>query len=461
MNKVYFIGAGPGKSDLITVRGLNILKSADVIIYDYLVDKQLLETVKEGAELICSDELGKRRYAKTDAQPEINRLLVERAKEGKRIARLKGGDASIFSRISEELEALSKNGIDFEIVPGVTAASAASSFTGIPLTDRDYASSCLFVTGTQAANKDELDWKNIAKQPSVVFYMGVKNLEIITKRLIKAKKAKTTPIAIAQDVSLPTEKLVIGTLNNIVKRVEKAKIRPPAIIIVGEVVRYAKKFNPSNKGRHILFTGLSKERFFLDGSYQHVPLIKIRPLKDYTEFDKHLKEVNKFDWIVFGSRYGVEYFFKRLKVIKKDSRALYGKRIAVVGESTKTKLLDFGIDADLVPEIESSKGLLSIFKKENIKDKNIFLPRSDLSDKGLAEALTKLGAKVTTSFAYSNVIAPGLPDIDMDRFDEIMFTSPSTVRSFKKRYKRLPKNVKVSCIGDVTLKEAKRCKLLN
>ncbi|MBU1811282.1 MAG: uroporphyrinogen-III synthase, partial [Candidatus Omnitrophica bacterium] len=239
--------------------------------------------------------------------------------------------------------------------------------------------------------------------------------------------------------------------------------------------------------KKVLFTGLSEERFFIKGIYFHIPMIEIRPLKDYTELDNWIKKIAKnsghqlfqpeagpplvetinyqpvFDWIIFASRYGVEYFFNRLDTINLDSRVLSGIKIAAIGNSTANKLKEYGIIADLVPKKETSKGLLAEFKKifkgttnYELRATNIFLPRSNISDKGLSNALKAQGARVTAGFVYKNVLPKELPDLDLNYFDEVMFTSPSTVRNFKKRYGRVPEGVKISCIGEVTSREAKR-----
>ena len=465
-NKVYFVGAGPGKADLISVRGFNILKEADVVIYDYLIDGQLLACAKKDAELICCDKLANKGKFSNGSSIKLERitdLVIKKAKAGKKVIRLKNGDPSIFGRYRKELEALTKVRIQFEIVPGITAASAASAFSGVPVTDREFASSCVFVTGRENPSKKKslIDWKVLMNNQTLVLYMAVGTLAYIVKELLKAKKEPNTPIAIIQDVSLPSQRVVTGTLSNIASYAKRQGIKPPAIIIIGEAARFEKRFNWLNKGRRILFTGLSQERFFAKGTYFHVPLIKIEPLSDYKQFDSNLKRIDRFDWIVFASRFGVEYFFKRLRLIGSDVRALKGIKIAAVGASTKNRLFDFGISTDLVPKIESSKGLIERFKKEDLNGKRIFLPRSDLSDKNLENRLKTLGAKISSSFAYTNVIPEYLPDLDLGFFDEIMFTSPSTVRNFKKRYKGLPKGIKVSCIGEVTLKEARRCRLLD
>jgi len=463
VSKVYLIGAGPGGAGLITVRALEILRQADVVIYDYLVDKKLLNYTKKDAELICCDKLGKNRYSDGFLvhQERIDALVVKKAREGKKVIRLKNGDPSTFGRLSQELDNLVKERIEFEVVSGVTAASAASAGSGIPLTSRKFASSCVFVAGHEdpAKGKSAVDWDALNRSGTIVLYMAVESLGRIVKELLKYGKDKDTAVAIVKDASLITQKTLIGTLNDIAKKAKADKIKPPAIIIIGNVVKLEKRFNWLKKTRRILFTGLSKERFFIKGAYFHLPLIKIEPMEDYGEFDGYLRDIKAFDWIVFSSRYGVEYFFKRLLAIGLDARALESIKIAAIGNSTKMRLLDFSITADLVPKIESSEGLLEEFTKIDIKEKKIFLPRSDISDKNLNKGFEKLGAILSASYAYRNVALKDLPNLDLNSFNEVVFTSPSGVRNFVKRYGRLPKKIKKSFIGEVTLKEAKRCRI--
>lgn len=460
INKVYLVGAGPGRPDLITVRGREILRQADVVIYDYLVNKKILDEAKEGAELICCDKLGKNRYSDGFLihNERINQLVIKKAKQGKRVIRLKNGDVSIFSRFSQELDALVKEKIEFEIVPGVTAASAASCFTGVPLTDRRFASACVFVTGHEDPQKSEsaLNWRALVRSGTLVLYMAVQNLNKIVDGLLGAGKDKQTAVAIIQDASLLTQRILIGALGNIVQKAKEQKVTPPAVIIIGEVVSLEKDFNWLRKNKRILFTGLSNERFWTKAAFFHLPLIKIEPIQDYAEFDNCLKKIAVFDWIVFTSRFGAEYFFNRLKTLRLDARILKGISIAAIGRSTKTRLEGFGVLADLAPTDESSKGLLEEFRKIDLKNKKIFLPRSDISDKGLESGFKNLGAYVSASVAYKNVMPKDLPDLDLNFFDEIMFSSPSGVRNFVKRYGKPPKKVKSTFIGEVTKKEAKR-----
>lgn len=462
--KVYLIGAGPGDPGLITVRGLEILRQADCVIYDYLVDKRILEEAKPGAELVSCDTLGKKRYSDGFIRhnEKVDALIVKKALEGKKVVRLKNGDPSVFSRLSQELEALVRNRIPFEVVPGVTAASGAACSAGIPLTDRKFASSCVFVTGHEdpAKKNSAIDWRVVANSGTAVFYMAMDNLAGIVRKLVKAGKPEDTPAAVIQDATGLNQKTVTGALKDIVKKARAEKLRPPAIVIVGKVVGLGDRFNRMNRTKKVLFTGLSKERFFEKQTYTHLPLIRITPLDDYSELDVHLADIERFDWIVFSSRYGVEYFFKRLAAIDKDSRALSGVKIAAIGNSTKAILEGKGIRADLVPAEESSRGLLKEFAGLGIKGKRIFLPRSDVSDKNLNRGFEALGAKVTASFAYRNVAPAELPDLELGRFDEVMLTSPSVARNFAKRYRKVPGSVRVSCIGDVTHREAAKWDLL-
>jgi uroporphyrinogen III methyltransferase/synthase len=290
--KVYLVGAGPGEPDLITVRGADILRQAEVVIYDYLVDKRILGYAKEGTELICCDKLGKNRHANNFLAPQnrINNLLISKIKEGKKVVRLKNGDPSIFSRCSQELDILARNNIEFEVVPGVSAGVAAASFSGIPLTDRRFASSCVFVTGQQDPKKKGslLEWNSLAKINTLVFYMSVDKLGEIVSKLLRAGRDENTPVAVIQDISLITHRIITGTLNDIARKKELAKIQPPAIVIIGEVVKLEKEFNWLRKNKRVLFTGLSRQRFFIKGTYFHLPLIKIEPLGDYSKFDNYL-----------------------------------------------------------------------------------------------------------------------------------------------------------------------------
>lgn len=431
MRKIYLIGAGPGDPGLITVRGMEILRKADVVIYDRLANTRLLDYTKEGVELICRKNAGK--------------ILLKKVKEGKKVIRLKNGDPSIFGRLYEEIDFLSKNKIDFEIIPGVTAASYSASCAGISLTDRRYSSSVIFVTGHESeGKKSNIDWKAVSRCGTIVLYMAVKNIGDIAEKLIASGKKKNTAVIIVSG-----QKLLKARLDNAAFYVKKYGINPPAVFIVTEKAEF-------KKSRKILFTGLSDERYFLYENYVHVPLIKIVSAKDYKKLDAYIKKIKQFDWIVFTSRYGVEYFFKRMKAAGVDSRELSDIKIAVIGSSTKEKLSELGILPDLMPKKESSAGLIEEFRKIDLRNKKLFLPRSDISDKGLVKVFGEMGAFIAEGIAYRNIMPENLPDLDLEWFSKIMFTSPSGVRNFVKRYGYPPKKVIIKCIGDVTKKQAEK-----
>ncbi len=463
--KVFLVGAGPGDPGLITWKGLKILQQAEVVIYDGLVGRAILQHADAGAEQICAEELlgGKKGSRDYNArQDKINELMVEKAKEGKRVVRLKSGDPSIFGRAAEEMEALAKNRIEFSVIPGVTAASAAACFSGIPLTARGISSAVLFATGHEAPRKEGgyIDWKEVARVDTIVLYMAVENLSSLTEILILCGKKPETPAAVISRVSDMGQKLVVGSLEGIYEKAAAEKISAPAIVIIGEVVKKERSFNWFRRSKKILFTGISSERFFEKGVIFHLPLIEIKPLKDYREMDDLIKKAESFDWIVFSSRFGVLYFFRELFKMGLDARVLKGVKIAAIGGSTAGKLREYGISADLVPEKESSRGLIMEFKKKGIKGASILLPRSDIADKGLTEGLRNLSARVVPCVAYHNVMPDNLPDLDFDFFDEIVFTSPSTVRNFVKRYGRPAQKIKVRTIGPVTRREARKWNLL-
>ncbi|MFH2070501.1 MAG: uroporphyrinogen-III C-methyltransferase [Elusimicrobiota bacterium] len=456
--KVYLVGAGPGGHDLITVRGMRILEQADVVVYDYLADKSILKYAKPGTELICADELSPEKHSDSfiKKQKLINEILVKKARQGKKIVRLKNGDPFIFGRATEELNVLVKNNMDFAVIPGVTSASAAACFSGIPLTSRDCSSSVVFVTGHEAVDKKGncIDWGKIALMDTVVLYMAMENLSQIAGKLIASGKSPNTPAAVVSNVTKINQKLVAGTLKNIKDKIKIQNISAPAIVIIGEVVKREKHFNWFRKAKKIIFTGLSPERFFEKGLMFHIPAIEIKPSEDYGELDNRIKKIEMIDWVIFTSRFGVYYFFERLYKSGYDVRALSGINIAAIGSSTANKLKEYGIAADMTPEEECSAGLLSEFKKINIKGRKILLPRSDIADKGLTDGLRKLGAEVFPCVAYRNVMPENLPDMNFDFFDEIIFSSPSTVRNFIKRYGMPPERIKIRAIGPVTKKEA-------
>ncbi|MGC8976024.1 MAG: uroporphyrinogen-III C-methyltransferase [Candidatus Ratteibacteria bacterium] len=451
--KVYIVGAGPGDPELITLKGKKILYQCDVVIYDYLVDRNILRYSNKNCEFICADELNGNRYSDgfLRKQKLINELILKKVNDGKNVVRLKNGDPFIFGRAKEELEFLEENNIEYYIVPGITSANCASCYSGVPLTIRNVSSSVIFLTGHQVENpENQLRWDIISKLETIVFYMGVENMKKIFDKLIENGMDKKTPFIVISNVSKVQQRIFEGEICNAEDVYDKVK--PPAIIIIGKVIK--NRFKWFEKKKKVLFFGISPKRYFEDGIIFHIPLIEIKELDDYSEFDEKLRNIREYDWIIFTSRFGVIYFFKRFFSIGLDSRALSNIKIAAIGNSTGNKLKKYGIIPDIIPIKESSLGLIEEFKKIDMKNKKIFLPRSDLSDKGLKIELEKMGCFVTSSICYKNVMPENIPDIDFSLFDEIIFTSPSTVRNFKKRFKRLPE-INIKCIGEVTEKALK------
>ena len=332
--KVYLVGAGPGDAGLLTLRGAECLRSADVVLYDYLASPELLTHVRADAERIC---LGRHGHGRLMSQTEINEAMIRHAKNGRTVVRLKGGDPAIFARLAEELAALNAAGVPYEIVPGVTAAQAASSHASIPLTDRDEASCVAFVTGQEKhdqSSADSLDYAALAKFPgTLVFYMGVTTAGAWSRALIDHGKRADTPAAIVRRCSLPDQQTFFTTLGELGETVRTKKLRPPAVVIVGDV---AKERDVSNWfttrplfGRTILITRPEHQSDDLAARLQNLganvlrqPAIEIGPPTDWTPVDAAIERLSELDWLVFSSSNGVEYFLGRLLALGHDMRRL-------------------------------------------------------------------------------------------------------------------------------------------
>lgn len=454
---VYIVGSGPGDKGLITVRGAKVLSQCDVVVYDYLCGSQVLEYCREDCEKVCAEEFENKHSL--DRITKMYEFIIKRVKEGKKVVRLKGGDPSVFGRLQEEERILVENGIEYRVVPGVSAGVAGACMIGIPLTSREFAPKVSFITGHESPNKEIsfIEWDKISDKETLVLYMGVERIGEITRNLINNSKLQPeTPVLAVKNISRIDQKYVISSLERIEKDIIDYGITPPTIFIIGNVVKYEESLNWYRRQKKILFTGISEERFFEEGIIFHVPMVKIIPLDDYSELKNYVRRVadKEFDWVVFCSRYGVLYFFKCLYEMKMDSRILSKIKISAIGMSTANALRNYGIIPDIVPENESSEGLLEVFK--DVERGKIFMPRSDLSDKGLGDGFKRLGFEVEECVAYRNIMPEDLPDIDFSLIDEIIFTSPSTVRNFVKRYGEIPKNVSIRCIGPKTENELRK-----
>jgi uroporphyrinogen III methyltransferase/synthase len=473
---VYLVGAGPGRADLITVRGVDVLKKADCIIYDKLANPALLKYAKPDAEIT---HVPKRIGKGSTTQQEINRLLVEKATGGRTVVRLKGGDPCIFGRISEELEALNAAGIGYEIVPGVTAGIALSSYSGIMLTDRQYSSQVIFITGHEAEGKEgtSIDWKLLAKfKGTLVFYMGMGSLSNIAEKLMENGLAKDTPAAVVSEITCPTQRIAEGTIANIQAECEREKIEPPAIIIIGQAARDHKDFDWFMKqplfGKNIAVTRdepgnaeFAEKIIALGGNPVSFPTFYIKPLTQTNEFLQALAKFSQYDWIIFTSRNGVTVFFDALQKLNKDSRVFSSAKIACIGEQTAAKLNEFGIKADFIPTVFTSEQFgKQLIISTSLKDKKVLFLRSELASDELTTVLQSAGAQVDDIASYTAVIqksesAPLEEQIRNRSIDWVTFASPSAVQGFFESISSElinSSNVKIASVGPVTTKELER-----
>lgn len=472
--KVYIIGAGPGDPGLFTIKGLRCLKEADVIIYDYLVNEEIIHQAKESARLIYA---GKKGGEHTLPQDEINRLLLEEARQGNVVARVKGGDPFIFGRGGEEAEILAQSGIPFEVVPGVTSAAAVPAYAGIPLTHRGHTSTVAFVTGHEDATKEEsgIDWECLAGIGTVVFLMGVKNLGRITANLMAHGKHADTPAALIRWGTTEDQETLIGTISDIARKAEERHFSPPAVLVVGSVVDLRSVLNwyetkpLFGKGIVITRPEAQAEEFasllHAQGARViHFPTIKIVPPVSYDGLDQAIAELSAYQWIIFTSANGVVFFLRRLKELGRDIRDLKELRICTIGPATAAQLEHLGIRVDLVPDEFISEGVVKAFERINLRRSRILLPRAETARDLIPEGLAKLGTKVDVVTAYRTVNS-GKDKSELEnlmnegKVDVITFTSPSTVQNFMEIMGRdyvTPKGVKIACIGPVTAAAVKK-----
>lgn len=449
--KVYLVGAGPGDLELITMKGYRLITQADTICYDHLSSPELLPLAKPDAELVS---VGKFASRHTMPQEEINQLLVQKAKEGKQVVRLKGGDCYLFGRGGEEAEACFDAGIEFEVVPGVTSALSAPCYGGIPPTHRDCTSNIAIVTGHRKKGDDRpID---IPKAGTIVFLMSVGNIRNIIDSLLKADYPKETKIAAVEHGTWYDQRVVTGTLENFTSVIEKTPLRTPAIFIVGKVVEMREKLDWFSKKPRILLLGTHPQRYKHLGTIVHRPIIDCIPIDNNAPLDEAAKVIGTFDWVVFTSANAIRYFFASLNKGGLDSRSLATAKIAAIGKATAKRLADFGIKADLCPDVESSTGLLGEFEKIDIAGKKVLLPQAEIASSQLQDGLSEMKADVTSISTYKTIeIDPG--EVDFDYIDQILFTSGSTIRAFVKKYGSVPSHVKSYCLGVPTQAIAKEC----
>ncbi|HEX4147666.1 MAG TPA: uroporphyrinogen-III C-methyltransferase, partial [Pirellulales bacterium] len=368
--RVYLVGAGPGDPRLLTLRGRDCLARADVVLYDYLVNPQILEHARPAAELVC---LGRHGYGRILSQDEIHERLIAEALAGRIVVRLKAGDPAVFARAAEEVAALVAQGIEFEIVPGITAALAAGSHAGISLTHRGLASAVAFVTGQEQDGKSStgIDYAALARFPgTLVFYMGVTSAASWSQELIAAGKSAATPVAVVRRCSWPDQQTLRATLGTLAARVAQEHLRPPAIVIVGDVVSWDENASWFTArplwGQRVLVTRPAEQaaaaRDLLEELGAQVlvrPGIEILPPADWAPVDAAIAKLAQFDWLVFSSANGVAFFLDRLAAGGGDLRRLGQVKLAAIGSGTAEALAGYRLRADLVPPEYRAEALAS------------------------------------------------------------------------------------------------------
>ena len=444
---VYLVGAGPGDPGLMTVRGRDLLRRADAVVYDNLAARRLLDEAPPQAEMIY---VGKQASAHTLRQEEINELLVRLGREGRQVVRLKGGDPFVFGRGGEEALALVEAGVRFEIVPGITAGVAAPAYAGIPVTHRGVTSSIALITGHETPDKDEsdLDYAALANWPgTLVFYMGVKNLPKIAASLMEHGMDPATPAALVRWGTTARQETVTGTLSDITEVAARAGIKPPSLIVVGHVVALRQSISWFEGrplfGKRIVVTRarlqasrVARQLEDLGAEVIELPAIRIEPPADTAPLDAAAADVSSCDWVIFTSANGVDAFFDALQRAGLDSRALGGVRICVIGPGTAERLGRFGLKPDAQPQSYKSADISrTLAGIEDLGGKKILCPRADIAPKDLIVDLQSLGADVTDLAAYRTVGETPEPELLDELFagggpDWITFTSSSTVTNF-------------------------------
>jgi uroporphyrinogen III methyltransferase/synthase len=478
---VYLIGAGPGDPGLISVRGLQCLASADVVLYDHLVHPRLLRHARPDAETI---DVGLAAPQPLE-QEAICYLLAEKAREGKTVARLKWGDPFVFDRGGAEALFLHEQGVRFEVVPGVLAAVAAASYAGVPLTYPGAGNTLTFVRGHEDDGKTRasVDWTSLARlDGTIVCYAGPDQLPHMLSALIAHGRSPEDPAALIYNGTLPTQETRVGSVDEIARVVKHASDRRPAVLVIGRVVALREHLRWFDArplfGKRILVTrprGQAAALVDLLEAYGaeaiELPLVRIVPPEDPGPLDRACAEVNGFDWIVFSSANGVDSFIRRLLASPLDVRALKGVKLCAMGPATAGRLAAQGLKVDLVPsEFRAEAVVQAIADAGNVAGLKVLVPRADIGREVVADGLRKRGADVTEVVAYRTIVADperdGGPDVYRmlleHRIDVVTFTSASAVRNFVKVLGAEPaadllRTTLVASIGPVTAEAAAQC----
>ena len=444
--KVYLVGAGPGDYKLLTLKGLECIKKADVIVYDRLANKDYLKEAKENCEFIY---VGKASSNHTLPQDDINMVIVNKAKEGKVVTRLKGGDPYVFGRGGEEGEVLREEGIEFEVVPGITSAIGGLCYAGIPITHRDYASSFHVITGhLREDDKDntEINWNALANtNGTLVFLMGVANLQKITLNLIKEGKSKDTPVALISWATRYNQTVITSTLENVYEEALKVNIKPPTLIVIGDVVKLREKLNFFEDkplfGKDVIVTrartqssSLVSKISDLGGNPIEIPTIKINKIENNIELENEIKNIRDYTYLVLTSKNAVQIFFDKLYKMNLDSRALANLKVCAVGSATAKEIRNNGINPDIIPEQFVSEYLFAELKSVLKSTDKVLIPRTKNARDFLVNKISKI-CSVKEIHIYETVlnnikkdeILKGLNSLE-EKY--ITFTSSSTVTNF-------------------------------
>lgn len=459
VSKVYLVGAGPGDPELITVKARRLLENADCILYDHLASSDLLDLAPPSAERIY---VGKKKAEHALAQEEICALLVDRGKRGLNVVRLKGGDPFIFGRGGEEAEALADAGVPFEIVPGVTSPLGIAAYTGVPLTHRDHTSVVTFITGHDVL---KIDWSKVGTSETLVIFMGLSQFDEIARRIIAGGRAAATPAMAARWGTRPDQEVLTGTLETLPELIHKHALKPPATIIVGDVVRLRDKLNWYENlplfGRRIVVTRareqageLSALLHNLGAEVIELPTIEIKPADDYGPLDQAIARLDEYGWLIFTSANGVRFFLDRLDRSRLDLRAIQG-RICAIGPATRDALERFHLKVDCMAERYVAEGLLDAMAAYDLSGSRILIARAAVARDLLPTDLTRRGAIVDVIEAYRTSAPAGLAhraaDILSRKPDWITFTSSSTVKNLVSATGvEALQNVNCASIGPVT-----------
>jgi uroporphyrinogen III methyltransferase/synthase len=464
MNKVYLVGAGPGDPELITVKGHRVLEVADAVLYDHLANEALLDLAPLTAERLY---VGKKKADHTFSQGEIVRMMIERARAGKTVVRLKGGDPFIFGRGGEEVEALAEAGIDFEVVPGVTAPLGLAAYCGIPLTHRDHTSVVTFVTGHET---DAIDWSRVATSETLVIFMGLSTFGEIARKLMEAGRSGDSPAAAVRWATRPEQRTITATLAELPARIAQAGLKPPATIVIGDVVRLGGKLGWYERlplfGQRVVVTraqgqagDLSARLRSLGAAVVEFATIAIREAEDYSALDTAIARLETYDWVLFTSVNGVRFFLERLDRSERDLRSLRG-RIGTIGPATRQAVERLHLKVDLVPRDYVAEGLVAAFAQFDLGGKRILLPRAKVARDLIPKELTHRGAEVDVVEAYRTELPEYAAMMAREVFtvkpDWITFTSSSTVKNLVAAAGRSALNgVKIASIGPVTSETAR------